>query len=373
MNLSKLTEAHESSMPWLKDSIILATRAGSHAYGTNIEGSDEDYRGVAIAPREYYLGFVKTFEQAEQHEPYDSVIYELRKFMRLAADCNPSILELLFVDQSDVIYETPAGWLLRLNAQAFLSKKAQYTFTGYAISQLGRIKRHYAWLKNPPKAAPKRSDYGLPESTLVPADQRMAAEAAIHKKIQEWIPDLEPLDSATRILITDRIQKAMVGMKLATEEDTWRAAARDIGVSDSFIHLLGMERAYNGAQNEWKQYQNWKATRNPARAALEERYGYDTKHGMHLVRLMRMGYEILLTGKVLVKRPDAEELLSIRAGAWSYEQLIDFATGMEKSIEVAAGLSSLPRAPDREALDRLCVSLAEQMHDDSTHRRGGQR
>jgi hypothetical protein len=194
MNLSDLTKVHEQSMPWLKDSIILATQAGSHAYGTNIEGSDEDYRGVAIAPREYYLGFVKTFEQAEQREPYDSVIYELRKFMRLAADCNPSILELLFVDDSSVIFANEAGCTLRDNASLFLSKKAQYTFTGYAISQLGRIKRHYAWLKNPPKAAPKRGDYGLPESTLVPADQRMAAEAAIHKKIQTWMPDLEPLD-----------------------------------------------------------------------------------------------------------------------------------------------------------------------------------
>jgi predicted nucleotidyltransferase len=357
MKISDLTKVHEASMPWLKDSIILATRAGSHAYGTNIETSDEDYRGVAIAPREYYLGFVKTFEQAEQREPYDSVIYELRKFMRLAADCNPSILELLFVDQWDVIYANKAGCMLRDHANSFLSKKAQYTFTGYAISQLGRIKRHYAWLKNPPKAAPKRSDYGLPESTLVPADQRMAAEAAIHKKIQEWIPDLEPLDSATRILITDRIQKAMVGMKLANEYDMWRAAARDIGISDSFIHLLGMERAYNASQNEWKSYQNWKATRNPARAALEEKYGYDTKHGMHLVRLMRMGHEIVSTGKVIVKRPDAKELLEIRAGAWTYERLLEFAENMEKYIEVAAGSSPLPRAPNREALDKLCIDL----------------
>lgn len=357
MRIADLTKAHEASMPWLKYSIILASRAGSHAYGTNIETSDEDYRGVAIAPREYYLGFVKTFEQAEQREPYDSVIYELRKFMRLAADCNPSILELLFIDESDIIYETLNGEALRQNAHLFLSKKAQYTFTGYAISQLGRIKRHYAWLKNPPKAAPKRSDYGLPESTLVPADQRMAAEAAINKVVQSWIPDLEPLDPATRILITERIQKCMVDMKLASEESVEDAAARSIGVSDSFIHLLGMERAYNGAQNEWKQYQTWKATRNPARAALEEKYGYDTKHGMHLVRLMRMGLEIMSTGKVIVKRPDAKELLEIRAGAWSYEQLLEFAADMEKRIEVAASLSSLPRAPDREALDALCIAL----------------
>ncbi len=357
MDLTTLTKAHEQSMPWLGKSVILATRAGSHAYGTNVATSDEDYRGVAIAPKEYYLGFVKTFEQAEQREPVDSVIYELRKFMRLAADCNPSILELLFVDDSDIIHSTRAGIILRSNAKLFLSKKAQYTFTGYAISQLNRIKRHYSWLKNPPQTEPKRGDYGLPEYTAIPADQRGAAEAAIDKVVASWIPDLEPLDPAARILIADRIKKAMVEMKLASEDDVWEAAAKSIGVSSNFLELLKMERAYNAAHNEWKSYQNWKANRNPARAVLEERYGYDTKHGMHLVRLMRMGLEIISTGSVIVKRPDSKELLKIRDGEWSYEKLLEFADEMEKKILNASATSALPRSPDREALDALCMAL----------------
>jgi hypothetical protein len=32
-----------------------------------------------------------------------------------------------------------------------------------------------------------------------------------------------------------------------------------------------------------------------------------------------MGYEILTQGKVIVKRPDREEILAIKNGAWSYE------------------------------------------------------
>mgnify|MGYP001607055563 CR=1 FL=1 len=46
------------------------------------------------------------------------------------------------------------------------------------------------------------------------------------------------------------------------------------------------------------------------------------KHAMHLVRLMRMCKEILITCEVVVKRPDREELLAIRNGAWSYYKLI---------------------------------------------------
>jgi hypothetical protein len=120
---------------------------------------------------------------------------------------------------------------------------------------------------------------------------------------------------------------------------------------------MELERAYNNARNEWKQYLNWQKNRNPDRAELEAKFGYDTKHAMHLVRLMRMGLEIVSTGKVYVKRPDAAELLEIRAGAWSYEQLIEFAQDMEKKIEEASATSPLPVAPNREWLDEVCSGI----------------
>jgi uncharacterized protein len=86
----------------------------------------------------------------------------------------------------------------------------------------------------------------------------------------------------------------------------------------------------------------------------------NTKHGMHLVRLMRMCREILETGEVVVKRPDRDELLAVRNGAWSYEQLIAWADAEEQQMDALYERSPLPRAPDRAALDRLCVELVEQ-------------
>ena len=68
---------------------------------------------------------------------------------------------------------------------------------------------------------------------------------------------------------------------------------------------------------------------------------------MHLVRLMRMGVEILRDHQVLVKRPDAEELLAIRNGAWSYDDLIKYAESMDKEVrEVWYQKSTLPKTPD---------------------------
>jgi hypothetical protein len=45
-----------------------------------------------------------------------------------------------------------------------------------------------------------------------------------------------------------------------------------------------------------------------------------------------MGQEILTTGQVQVLRPDAEELLQIRDGKWSYDELLEYAEDMDNDI-----------------------------------------
>ena len=75
---------------------------------------------------------------------------------------------------------------------------------------------------------------------------------------------------------------------------------RMIAFPENFIAYLQKENAYNRAVQMWEQYNKWKDTRNEKRAALEAKYGYDTKHGMHLIRLMRQCKEILETGTLNV-------------------------------------------------------------------------
>ncbi|MBF9672481.1 nucleotidyltransferase domain-containing protein, partial [Streptococcus pseudopneumoniae] len=82
----------------LDDATILRVVHGSHLYGTNIEGSDRDEKGVCIPPIEYFFGFNSKFEQHETKDP-DCAVYDIRKFMSLAANCNPNILEILFVPE----------------------------------------------------------------------------------------------------------------------------------------------------------------------------------------------------------------------------------------------------------------------------------
>jgi predicted nucleotidyltransferase len=117
--------------------------------------------------------------------------------------------------------------------------------------------------------------------------------------------------------------------------------------------------AYQAALKHWNHYQTWRRRRNPARAELERRYGYDTKHAMHLFRLLKMGAEILETGQVHVYRPDRDWLRAVREGLLSYEEVLDLAAAYEARLEAVAERSPLPEEPDFEAAEALLIEMQE--------------
>lgn len=97
--------------------------------------------------------------------------------------------------------------------------------------------------------------------------------------------------------------------------------------------------------------------RNPVRADLERRHGYDTKHAMHLIRLMRMGLEALQSGELYVRRADAAELCAIRDGAWSFDELLAAAARLQQEMVEAVATASLPPDIDRARVEALAVAL----------------
>lgn len=320
-----------NSLPWLENNTVLLVKHGSHAYGLNISTSDLDIKGICIPPIEYFLGWLKKFEQAESKEP-DSVIYDIRKFFQLACDCNPNIIEVLFVEPEDILKNSVVGEFLIHFRTLFLSQKAKHTFSGYAISQLRRIKSHKKWLLNPLGHKPTRQEYNLPESTVLANDQLGAI-------------------------------KSVIG-------DDWTLEDRFVPITDpkcaefdaNVMKVYQQERSYHNALMHWTQYQNWKKNRNPARSELEAKFGYDTKHAMHLVRLMRMCREIITEGKVVVKRPDREELLAIRSGAWEYDKLVEWAETQDIENGELLKTSPLRHSPDKDYLNGLCKAWVEYFH-----------
>jgi len=405
----------------IEDHTIFITLHGSHAYGMSGPGSDVDVKGVAIPPRSYFYSFFRNFEQFEgqfprdykvgkwwsqnpdktflerveeavgrsvpNNEQIDSTIYDIRKFFKLATDCNPNIIEVLFTDEKHHLLTSHLWRMILDHRNLFLSTKAKFRFCGYAFSQLKRIKTHRAWLLNPPKDKPTRGDFGLPEHSLLSRDHREAAEGLIRKKVEEWIliPDELPREvlESVRLNTMNALREMWEGLASncyrlvdghyeplsipIDEMDDYdinelsNAAGRFLGYNTNFLELLDRERRYKGALKYYNQYQEWKANRNPARAAMEANFGYDGKHASHLVRLLRMAEEILLTGDVNVNRNDAEELLSIRTGAWQFDDLLEWADRQQKKLDkiYEDKISPLPKTPDYHKIDELCMEVVE--------------
>ena len=341
---------YKGGVLWIPDRTIFLTRHGSHAYGTNVEGSDEDFKGIAIAPRDYYLGNLHKFEQAENKGGLDVVIYDIKKFVQLATECNPNVIEVLNTEPDD--WQIPYGgeeewakWAFRELyhfREIFLSKLAKFRFSGYAFSQLKRIKTHRRWLLDPPKRQPARADYDLPESNTLDKQQL----DVVYSKIEK-LEDKLGGEGFTK----DRVEQV--------DPELVAKALQQCKLDANLMGIIVNERRYHAAMKNWHQYLTWKEERNPKRSALEASFGYDTKNAMTLVRIMRMGREILDTGKVIVRRPDAEELVAIRNGAWTYDKLMEWAIAEEAALDASYASSQLPHSPDRVKIDKLLVEIID--------------
>lgn len=366
----------------LEHHTIFLSLAGSQAHGTARDGSDVDVRGVCIAPLTVRLSLFRSFEQhegplpaglAEQIIPniaahpsasrglnvkLESVIFDVAKFVNLCAAANPNALEILFASEQDWLLATPQWSRLHQQRRQFLTKKVQQTFLGYAVAQLKRIQTHRSWLLHPPVKKPTREEFSLPlHSSTLSADDQNRIEQSIAEKVRSYgIDDLD-MPKPLRIALQERLN-AFYRDTLATgadevEERMRAAATTSLGIPWSIAATLNAERRYRAALKHWESYQTWKSQRNAARAELERKHGYDTKHAMHLIRLMRMGLEVLETGELHVRREDAEQLSAIRDGALSFDDLLATASALQQSMQRAAAVSQLPLDVDHDRVDAL--------------------
>jgi hypothetical protein len=133
---------------WWASRILLRVEVGSTAHGTGLPGG-EDYDELAIMadPYESMVGIASFDEtitwrpgrsEGERSQPgdYDLVVHGARKFCRLAAQGNPSILMALY---GPVRASNELGRSLRHQHALFYSDRARQRFLGYARSQRERL------------------------------------------------------------------------------------------------------------------------------------------------------------------------------------------------------------------------------------------
>lgn len=326
---------------------IVKHYAGSLAYGTNLPDSDVDIRGIFCADRrEISTPFFPVNEVTLQDEE-DGKMYELSKFMQLYLDCNPNIVETLWIDEEDIILSSSMYRYLRFFNERLLSSKAAFTFSGYALSQLKRIKGHNKWINNPqPKEPPKHIKFVKLVQNFLP--QKILARDfnlsefygySCYTMVHYGSDIFGIVEDGSGHKILDKHGDFNISIK--QKDSNLERSAKPI------LIFKYMADEYERAKRNHTEYWQWKNNRNTKRSELEEKFGYDTKHAMHLVRLLRMGEEILTGQGVIVKRPDAKELLDIRAGEWQYDDLVAYAESKDKLIrEVLYKTTSLPKKPD---------------------------
>jgi hypothetical protein len=234
----------------LPENVILLGYRGSIAHGMYLDPDnpesvdDKDVMGVCIGARETYLG-LEVFEQKQvQLREWDSVTYELRKYVRLLENGNPNVLSLLWLKDHHYIYRDAWGYMLLNHRNLFVSKKVYHSFIGYAYGQIKKME---------------------------------------HANFQ----------------------------------------------------------GYMGSK----------------RKALVEQFGYDCKNAAHAIRLLRMGIEFLKEGEFHVFREDAPQLMEIKTGKWTLEQVKIEAAHQFKRIEAAYDECKLPKAPDRKKINELLMEM----------------
>lgn len=124
-------------------------------------------------------------------------------------------------------------------------------------------------------------------------------------------------------------------------------------------HVFHSFSGYAHSQLHRMTHMAFKGYMGDKRRRLVEKFGYDTKNAAHLIRLLRMGIEFLNEGVLHVLRPDRQQLLEIKRGEWTLDQVKTEANKLFKRAEESYDRSTLPARPDREAVNQLCVEIVQ--------------
>lgn len=339
------------------DLLLLDSVAGSRAYGTNLEHSDEDRRGVFAAPQDFLLG-LGAIEQVSD-ERSDEVYYELGHFVSLLLRNNPNALELLAMPEDCIRHRHPAFTLLR--PEIFLSKLCARTFGEYAMGQIRKARGLNKKIVNPqPEHRRAMLDFcHVPEGQgSVPVLEWLAARSIDPRKCSLTAVQ----HAAGMFAIYDDPRSESRGLVSPKDPDTliFSSVTKE-AVPVAWMHFN--QDAFQAHCKAHREYWEWVGQRNPERYATNAQHGrgYDSKNLMHTLRLLDMAGEIAREGVLRVRRPNREYLLRVRAGEFEYEDLVNQAERQLEEVQQAFRDSALPDEPDRDEVNAMLVRVRREI------------
>ena len=374
--------------------ILFECIIGSQAYGTQTPTSDVDKKFVYILPQDYILG-TGYVEQLNVNKDYTG--WELKRFLELMGSSNPTVLELLNTPEDCIITKHPLFQYVLDHKADFITKGCKNSFAGYAVQQIQKAKglnKKQNWEKDKvtrkdvldfvyviqgEKSIPWKvwKNASIEEKfcgvTNVPNARDVYAvyydnhsfmcfsefwpeETREHSKNFRKEEGL-PMGFGYKGLI-----KTGEGLNVA-ESNQLRLSSIPKGETP-ICNIIYNKDGYSTHCKDYKEYEEWLANRNEQRYVDTQAHGQkiDGKNMMHCMRLIRMSKEIGRGEGIIVRRPDAPELLAIRRGEVDLDSLIDTAEAEIKEMDRIFEESDLPKSIDPELVNNLLIKIRREFY-----------
>ena len=313
----------------LGKNIALLTVGGSYAYGTNVctdeHVSDFDLRGVFNHSKEEILT-MNYLEKPLVNKELDVSIYPMKQFISLLSKCNPNAIELLGTRDEDIFVLNEAGKMLRDNVDLFLTKKAYYSFGGYANQQLRRLQNSLI------KEAPKE----LKDEHIL--------KAVLHSSMV--------IREKYSYLYENGIVDFYIDENKDKEDEYNREIFLNINIDKvPFSQLKSFFSEINNVITGFGDLNH--RNRKKDELALY-------KHAMHLIRLINECKEILNGAGINTYRSkDRQFYLDIRNKKYSFEELFKIVDDLEKELKEVFIKSKIIDKPDINKINKLLFDINE--------------
>lgn len=376
--------------------ILLEAIGGSHAYGTNIKTSDTDIRGVYIAEVDDFL--CGNYPEQINDDKNDIVFYELSRFLYLVKTNNPNILELLNVPKDCIIFKHSLFDMILEHKDEFITKVCGKSFAGYGIAQIKKAKgldKKQNWEKD----KVTRKDvldfvYVIEGKRSIPwkvwnsdvtrqFDEKFCGVTnllggvyAVYYDEQAYLCFGSDIPKDEKELLKFKLKESNlpigIGYKglIKTGEGANAAESNQLRLSSipkgetPICNIVYNKDAYTQHCKDYLAYQEWLENRNESRYVETQEHGQkiDGKNMMHCMRLIRMAQEIGAGKGVIVRRPDAEELLSIRRGEVDLSKLIEMADEAISEMDSIFDNSDLPDKVNQNLVNDLLIKIRKEFY-----------
>lgn len=334
--------------------ILFECISGSRAYGLATENSDTDIRGVFYLPKNMFYGL--EYVPQVSNETNDIVYYELGRFVELLAKNNPNILEMLATPEKHILQKH--SLMDEIKMEDFLSKLIKDTFVGYAYSQIKKA-----------TGLNKKMFEPMAKERKTVLDFCYVLDDARSFNLRDWL-EMKSKQFTDFGLTKIPHFKDVYHLFLSSDEVKYKGIVTHLEVNDVVLSsvekdvepmatMIFQKDAYSAYCKKHKEYWDWMEKRN------EERYqnnanhkkGYDAKNMMHTIRLLQLALGILKENRLSIEVDNREELLKIKSGFYTYDELLAQADELMSEISIYNELSDLPEKPNPDWVADLIVNL----------------